>query len=1386
MTLSSSKLIRQRLLFHYQSKTRLTTRHKIISILRRLSFSVVCSAVLFPASVVAQITPDNSVPTTVEQTEDNMQINGGEREGNNLFHSFDEFSIPSGMEAIFENATDIENIFTRVTGGEVSNIDGILSTQGDANFFFINPNGIVFGDNASLNVGGSFIASSADSIQFEDGSEFSATNPSEPILDLTGFPVGLGLGELPGAITVNGSGNQITPDYTSTPTTVEDSANSLSVQPGNTLALIGGDINTNGATINASDGRIDLASVNSGLVNFQPAENGFAFNFDDVANYQNITLDNQTVLNASGEGRGDISLDAANLDLSDGSLIIIQNQGDASSGTIDINATESLTLSGTSPDGNVSSVIRSEATNSGKAGDINISTQKLILQNGGRIGSTAYADALSGNVNINSSDSVQLLENTLVNQERQTYVVSGISTSTSGDGDAGNLQLTTSNFDITSGASVQSATSGTGNGGTVTINADSINISGINPNPERTTSSAITASTTDIGNAGNIFIEAEQLRLTDGGRISSSSFSTGNAGRITVNASDKIEVSGINGELSSAIRSVATSSSETSNLILGLPASSGNAGNVTINTPSLNVNSGGEVTVANEGSGNAGTLTINAEDINLDNTGSITAAAASGNGGNINLNTDDLQIDNESQITTEAGNNGDGGNITINTSNLTAKKNSNLTTSAEGGDGGNISITADTILGLENSDITANAVGGNGGNIDITTDLIYGYEARSQTTPFEDITASSELGIDGTVTINSPETSTEEDLILSAKKIELNKYKKLLTGSCLDENRPIREEFIYSGGGIPESPDNYLDDQEYFTSPNPTTLEELLQQRANGTPLTNNTTDNTPPIWQPGEPIVQANAVEIRNGRKFLVAVNKISEEGSSLCYPEVANASPTAKIQVKQIKFIGNYVFSDKHLKNIATIKEGSTVGIEDLFKITAKINNYYVNQGYISSGVFIASQEMTNGVIKVQVIEGTLTELEIKGLSHFQKSYFTKRLPMGEPLKQDKLLNILTKLNNNPLIADLKAKLIKITPETSRLILKVKEKNPLTTQFAVSNSFSPSVGTYGGEANFNYHFLGNGDIFNFGYSRTNKTGLVRYEAGYTFPINRYDGTINVSYTDAETNIVEEPTSALDIQADFKSYKFILRQPISINNISEQLFVELGLEQISSETFIDNDVSYPFTEGLPDGESKITALRLATEYINKGETSALLLRSQFNLGIDLLDATVSNEGIDGLFWSWLGKAQLLKKLNDDDWILASNLDIQLTPDKLLPIEQISVGGINSVRGYRQNLSIGDNGVIGSVELQIPLFEFLRFNDGVVKLHPFIDGGGVWNNQDENIEDSILLSFGLGVSLEIGKIVNARFDYGIPLIDADLPDDFDEGEKLTFSLVVTP
>ncbi len=166
------------------------------------------------------------------------RITGGERVGNNLFHSFEEFSIPTGAEAIFENAEDIENIFTRITGSDVSFIDGLFKTQGGANFFLLNPNGIVFGENARLDVGGSFTASTADSVVFADGNRFAVNDPNQKPLLTINQPIGLAFWRDNGSITVNGSGNQITNDDPQTPIEFGQTPNGLSVNNGRTLALV--------------------------------------------------------------------------------------------------------------------------------------------------------------------------------------------------------------------------------------------------------------------------------------------------------------------------------------------------------------------------------------------------------------------------------------------------------------------------------------------------------------------------------------------------------------------------------------------------------------------------------------------------------------------------------------------------------------------------------------------------------------------------------------------------------------------------------------------------------------------------------------------------------------------------------------------------------------------------------------------------------------------------------------------------------------------------------------------------------------------------------------------------------------------------------------------
>jgi filamentous hemagglutinin family protein len=883
MTLQSSKLVSHRTFdqllklnstcrtqavrkFESNSNLRTANRHKIISRLGGLSFSIICSVALFPANVLAQITPDGSVPTTVEQIEEIMRINGGEREGNNLFHSFDEFSIPEGMEAVFENATDIENIFTRVTGESVSNIDGILSTQGEANFFFINPNGVVFGNDAQLNVGGSFVASTAESIEFEDGSVFSAKDENRPTITISS-PMGLNLGSNPGAIIVNDSGHQITSDTRFSSIDVSNVETGLSVPSGQTFALVGNGINFNGGTINAEGGRIEIGSVDSGLVSFQEAKNGFAFGYDNAIGYKDITLLEQALLDVSGEGEGAISLTGDNVLLSNGSFLLNQNRGNIDSGTISVNALKSLKLSGTSSsNGDISSSIRSESLGEGQASNINISTKQLSVVDEAEIITFTYSKAPGSNVTVNASNSIELAGG-------------NISNTTFAEGNAGDIQLSTSQLEVTNKSVITSSTFGTGDGGEVNINADVINvIDNSEPSTDRTN---ISASSFNAGNANNLTINTRQLRVKNGASVSSSSAAGGNAGNLIINSSESVEISGSNPNFQgsntsgSTIRTSVQAASPEGQRSLGLPAvPTGNAGNLTINTPSINVFEEGAISVENQGTGDGGILSINADNLNLDTAGSITAASASGNGGNINLNTDDLQIDNDSQINAEAGNNGEGGNITINTSNLTTKKNSNLTTSAVGGDGGNINITADAILGVENSDITANAVGGNGGDITITSDYLIGLQQRGQLTSNSDITASSEFGLDGNIELNSPESLSDKEIAI-AEEFNFTSTQDLIDQTCSAEvnNQNVGTITNKGRGGIPESPDNYFDTPVTSTP----------------TVTPNRATSSSVPVldWQPGDPIIEANAVRINsNGSISLVALPQFKPTVGQSCSP--------------------------------------------------------------------------------------------------------------------------------------------------------------------------------------------------------------------------------------------------------------------------------------------------------------------------------------------------------------------------------------------------------------------------------------------------------------------------------------------------------------------
>ena len=492
-------------------------------------------------------------------------------------------------------------------------------------------------------------------------------------------------------------------------------------------------------------------------------------------------------------------------------------------------------------------------------------------------------------------------------------------------------------------------------------------------------------------------------------------------------------------------------------------------------------------------------------------------------------------------------------------------------------------------------------------------------------------------------------------------------------------------------------------------------------------------------------------------------------------------NRSPPAPISIKQIRFIGNTVFSDNQLRKIVAPTRGEGLSFAELYTLRSRVSDYYAEQGYVSTSALIPTQNFADGIVEIQIIEGSLKAVEIEGLSYLNRSYIDSRLPpVGKVLNLDVLRKSLVRLKDNPLIQDLKVDLLEVSPGQNLINLEITENNPVQSSFAVTNTFSPSVGKLGGTAEIDYHLLGHGDLVSLAYTHTESNGLRRYNAGYSLPVNSFDGKASFSYINADARIIEEPLTPLDIQADFEVYQLGFRQPINLNEDSE-LALEAQAELVDSQSFIEEDIPNSFVEGLEDGESQVTALRFIQEYFSRNDKNSVAVRSQFNLGLDLFDATVNEVGRDGLFWSWQGQTQWLNKFNN--LLLVSSLNVQLTDDKLLPIEQITLGGNSSVRGYRQNLSLGDNGVIGNVELQVPLIRSLTSS---VQVIPFVASGTVWNNSSEKIDTNTLVSLGLGLSYELRELIEARIDYAIPLIEANAPEDFTTEQEFSFVLLVQP
>ncbi|MBD2006949.1 MULTISPECIES: ShlB/FhaC/HecB family hemolysin secretion/activation protein [Cyanophyceae] len=474
---------------------------------------------------------------------------------------------------------------------------------------------------------------------------------------------------------------------------------------------------------------------------------------------------------------------------------------------------------------------------------------------------------------------------------------------------------------------------------------------------------------------------------------------------------------------------------------------------------------------------------------------------------------------------------------------------------------------------------------------------------------------------------------------------------------------------------------------------------------------------------------------------------------------PEVTPLSGD-RLFIKKIEVLGNTVLQDE-IAALTQLYENREVTLEDLLELRSAIIQLYIKNGYVTSGAFLPNnQNLSSGIVQIQVVEGEVEQIEIGGLRRLREGYVRSRLERATstPLNQQRLEEALQLLQLDPLIERVNAELVAgSTPGSNILRVSLKEAPAFHAAFGVDNNQSPSIGSIQGSVEVSHdNVLGFGDRLAAQYGRTE--GLDLYDINYTIPVNARNGTLSFRYNNGDSSIIEEDFEDVGIRSETQTYSLNFRQPITRTPTSE-FALSLGLDLRRSQTYILDNIPFSFTEGPEDGESKVTVIRFSQDWVNRGTRRVLAARSQFSLGIDAFDATINNTGTDGRFFSWLGQFQWVQQLSPRN-LLVARIDAQLTPDSLLSLERISLGGVDTVRGYRENQLVADNGILGSVEVRFPLTSDPR----ILQLAPFFEIGTAWNNREIDPDPATIASLGLGLRWLITPDLSLRLDYGIPLI----------------------
>lgn len=506
---------------------------------------------------------------------------------------------------------------------------------------------------------------------------------------------------------------------------------------------------------------------------------------------------------------------------------------------------------------------------------------------------------------------------------------------------------------------------------------------------------------------------------------------------------------------------------------------------------------------------------------------------------------------------------------------------------------------------------------------------------------------------------------------------------------------------------------------------------------------------------------------------------------------PQVPSIGETTEtITVERFEFEGNKAFSDRELASATQQFTGRPITFVELLAAEAAVTQKYIEAGYINSGAVILADQTfpkDRAVVKIQIIEGGLEQIRVGGTRRLNRGYVLQRLEIAtqRPLNRTRLLEALQLLQLDPRIASIRAELQPgVRPEASILEVQIQEADTFNAEAFFDNERSPSVGSFRRGVTLRELNLGGlGDAIEFSYANTN--GSHAYDFAYTIPFNPRNGSVGLTASYSDTSVIEPPFDRIDIEGKSFSAGLTLRQPIILKP-SEEFALGLTADYQQSQTFIQ-DKGFPLALGSDEqGRTRIYGLRFFQDYVRRHPRDVFAVRSQFSVGLDVLNATTNQAAPDARFFAWRGQAQYVRLLAPDT-LFIFRTDAQLTPNPLVSLEQIGIGGARTVRGYRQDTLLTDNGIFISAEARLPIFRVRRVG-GVLQVTPFLDFGYGWNNkeQPEMQESNTLLGIGLGLLWQMRDNISARIEYGIPLIDVDSGDRTLQEKGFYFSLRYSP